>query len=148
LLSSVLIESHSLSASTRGEGQGEVSNLSCSEGLAGVYLKFKQLKVPAIHRQSTLNHQLQKLDRTLRGMAGGQWVSEVAVNTRTNMRNGLSLSLMRVRSISKRSEERVTITDAFGHNPLVALRLHPCPFWPDSVRYCHRCARSPMIRSV
>ena len=30
-----------------------------SEGLTGVYLKFKQLKVPAtIHQQSTLNHQL------------------------------------------------------------------------------------------
>jgi hypothetical protein len=43
----------------RGEGQGEVSNLPCSEGLASVYLKFKQLKVPAaIHQQSTLNLQL------------------------------------------------------------------------------------------
>ncbi len=31
----------------RGEGQGGVSNLPCSEGLASVYLKFKQLKVPA-----------------------------------------------------------------------------------------------------
>jgi len=31
----------------RGEGQGEVSNFPWSEGLASVYLKFKQLKVPA-----------------------------------------------------------------------------------------------------
>jgi len=86
----------------RGEGQGEVSignsppvfivcgyndRPDISEGLAGVYLKFKQLKVPAaIHQQSTPNHQLPKAAAT--ALACGRTTPNSLANGSNASRNG------------------------------------------------------------
>jgi endo-1,4-beta-xylanase len=57
----------------RGEGQGEVSKLPCLEGLASVYLKFKQLKVPAeLHIYAGTGHGFGL--RTNNTRPAGKWI--------------------------------------------------------------------------